>query len=67
MTIKQARNLKTGDKVKQKMHGYIMTVDSIEDSRDSFTTNEFVNVICKIGSGSIMKHRHKELLLVENS
>ena len=67
MTIKQARNLKPDDKVKQKMHGYIMKVESIEDSRDSFTTNEFVNVICKTDNGSIMKHRHKELLLVENS
>lgn len=66
MTIKQARNLKEGDKVKQKMHGYIMTVERIEDSkRVYFTTNEFVNVICKTDSGEIMKHNHKELLLIE--
>ena len=47
MTIKQARNLNPGDKVKQKTHGYIMTVETIEDSRNLFTTNEFVNVFCK--------------------
>lgn len=65
MTIKQARNLKQGDKVKQKMHGYIMTVERIEDSRRVFTTNEFVNVICRTDDGEIMKHNHKELLLIE--
>lgn len=65
MTIKQARNLKPGDKVKQKMHGYIMTVEQIEECKVG--TNEFVNVKCKTDNGSIMKHKHKELLLVENS
>lgn len=67
MTIRQARNLKPGDKVKQKMHGYTMTVETVEDSRNLFTTNEFINVICKTENGSIMKHTHKELLLVENN
>lgn len=65
MTIKQARDLKPGDKVKQKMHGYIMTVESIRDSRDSFLTNEFVNVVCKTDNGDAMTHNHKELLLVD--
>ena len=65
MTIKQARNLKQGDKVKQKMYGYILTVESIEDSRTVFTTNEFVNVICRTDDGEIMKHNHKELLLID--
>lgn len=64
MTTKQARSLKSGDKVKQKMHGYIMTVEQIEPCK--VLTNEFVNVVCKTDSGSIMKHNHKELLLVEN-
>lgn len=66
MTIKQARNLKPGDKVKQKMHGYIMEVESIEDSRNSFTTNDYVRITCKTDSGNIMTHNHKELILVEN-
>lgn len=64
MTIKQARNLKPGDKVKQKMHGYIMIVEQIEEC--NVVANEFVNVTCKTDDGSIMKHKHKELLLVEN-
>lgn len=67
MTLKQARKLKTGDKVKQKMHGYIMTVVSIEDSHRLFTTNEYVNIICRLDDGSTMKHNHKELLLVDES
>ena len=58
---------KTGDKVKQKMHGYIMTVVSIEDSHRLFTTNEYVNIICRLDDGSTMKHNHKELLLVDES
>lgn len=65
MTIKQARNLKQGDKVKQKMHGYIMTVEHIEECK--VVSNEFVSVVCKTENGSVMKHKHKELLLVENS
>lgn len=64
MTIKQARSLKQGDKVKQKIHGYILTVESIEDLRTFFTTNEFVNVICRTDDGEIMKYSHKELLLM---
>lgn len=64
MTIKQARNLKQGDKVRQKMHGYTMTVKQIEECK--VVSNEFVNVTCKTDDGSIMKHKHKELLLVEN-
>ena len=64
MTIKQARKLKQGDKVKQKMHGYIMTVERIEDSTTVFA-DEFVNVTCKTDNGDIMKHNHKELLLIE--
>ncbi|RHC54671.1 hypothetical protein DW839_18405 [Enterocloster bolteae] len=62
MTLKQARNLKPGDKVKQNMFGYIMTVERVEECR--VVINEFVNVICKTESGSIMKHKHKELLLM---
>lgn len=65
MTIKQARQLKPGNIVKQKTHGYIMTVEQIEECK--VVSNEFVNVICKTDSGSIMKHKHKELLLIENS
>lgn len=64
MTINQAKQLKPGDKVKQKMLGYIMTVESVEECK--VVTDEFINVICKTDSGSIMKHRHKELLLLEN-
>ena len=65
MTIKQARNLKPGDKVKQKMHGYTLTVESIQESGTVFADHEFVNVICKTDDGNIMKHNHKELLLLE--
>lgn len=64
MTIRQARNLKPGDKVKQKMQGYIMTVDRIEEC--SLLAAEYINIFCKTDSGSIMKHTHKELLLVED-
>lgn len=62
MTIKQARDLKPGDKVKQKIHGYIMTVEQVKEC--NVGTNEFVNVTCKTDDGHIMKHKHKELLLM---
>lgn len=65
MTINQARSLHVGDKVQQKKHGCVMTVERIEDSRLLFTTNEFVNVICRTETGEIMKHSHKELSLIE--
>lgn len=64
-TIEQARKLKIGNKVKQKMHGYIMTVVSIEDSKRLYPTNNFVNVTCRSDDGSTMRHNHKELLLVD--
>lgn len=56
--------MKQGDKVKQKMFGYIMTVEQVEECR--VVTNEYVNVICKTDSGGIMKYKHIELLLLEN-
>lgn len=62
MTKKQARDLKPGDKVKQKMHGYIMTVEQVKEC--NVGTHEFVNVFCKTDDGSIIKHKHKELLLM---
>ena len=67
MTLTQARKLKAGDKVKQKMHGYIMVVESVETSHGLASAKEYVNVYCKTDNGSIMKHNHKELLLVDES
>lgn len=62
MTYKQAKQLKAGDKVKQKMHGYVMTVDKIEEV--SIANNKYINVYCKTDSGNIMKHKHKEIILM---
>lgn len=62
MTYKQAQQLKPGDKVKQKMHGYIMRVDRIEEI--SLANNKYINVYCKTESGNIMRHKHKEIILI---
>lgn len=48
--------------MKQKMHGYIMTIDKVEESL--FTTNKYINIYCKLDSGDIMKHNHKEIILL---
>lgn len=62
MTYKQAQKLKNGDKVKQKMHGYVMTVNKIEEV--VVGTKEYINIYCKTDSGEVMKHNHKEVVLV---
>lgn len=65
MTISQARKLVPGDKVKQKMHGYIMTVNKIEESISVIGSKHHVNIICETDSGDIMKHTHKEVDLIK--
>lgn len=64
MTAKEARCLKRGDKVKQKMHGYILTVEETKEVKPTLG-KDYINVICRTDSGDIMKHSHKELLLCE--
>ncbi len=62
MTINEAKNLKTGDKVKQKMHGYIFTVEEISEVKPTLE-KDYIKVVCKTDTGEIMKHSHKELLV----
>ena len=64
MTIKQAKNLKPGDMVKQKMHGYIFTVEETKEVRPTLS-KDYIEVVCKTDTGEIMKHSHKELLVYE--
>lgn len=65
MTIGQARKLVPWDKVKQKMHGYIMTVNKIEESYVVIGSKHYVNIFCETDNGDIMKHIHKEMDLVK--
>lgn len=60
MTYKEAKNLKAGDKVKQKMHGYIMTVIKTEDYPVLYR-HPVIFVHCETESGGIMKHKHTEV------
>ena len=63
MNISDARKLKPGNLVKQKQHGYIFSVVSIQECR-TMTGTEYVKVLCRTNTGEIMKHNHKELLLI---
>lgn len=65
MTINEARKLKPGDKVKQKMHGYVMTVKQTEELYAVIGSRRYINIICETEHGSIMKHTHKEVDLVK--
>lgn len=56
------KQLNQEDKVKQKMHGYIMEVDRIEEV--SVANTKYINVYCRTESGNIMKHKHKEIMLI---
>ena len=62
MTIKEAKNLKPGDKVKQKMHGYILTLEKTSEVKPTLG-KDYINVVCRTDGGEIMKHSHKELLV----
>lgn len=64
MTIKDAKNLKHGDKVKQKMHGYILTVEKIEEFYPCNNSGEYVIITCITKNGEVMKHNHKEVLKI---
>ena len=64
MKLGQAVKLKKGDKVKQKMHGYIFTVKETRSCHRAMGMRDCVMVICETENGEIMKHNHKELLLV---
>lgn len=44
------------------MHGYIMEVDRIEEV--SVANTKYINVYCRTESGNIMKHKHKEIMLI---
>lgn len=65
MIISQARKLVPGDKVKQKMHGYVMTVHKIEESYAVIGSKHYVNIICETDNGDMMKHTHKEVDLTK--
>lgn len=65
MRISEARKLKPGDKVRQKMHKYVMTVKDTKESYAIIGSKRYVNIICKAEDGSIMKHNHKEVDLVK--
>ena len=63
MNISDARKLKPGNLVKQKQHGYVFSVVAIQECR-TMTGTEYVKVLCRTNTGEIMKHNHKELLLL---
>lgn len=65
MTINQARKLMPGNKVKQKMYGYVMIVKETSEQYSVIGSKRYVNIICKTEDGSIMKHNHKEVDLVK--
>lgn len=60
MTYKEAKNLKSGDKVKQKMHGYNMTVIKTEDY-PSLYRHPVIIIHCITENGGVMKHKHTEV------
>lgn len=62
--VHTTRNLKPGDKVKQKMYGYIFTVEETKEVRPTLS-KDYIEVVCKADTGEIMKHSHKELLLCD--
>ena len=61
MTYKEALKLKKGDKVVQKANGYVITVESIEEYTNWRNSNKYVMIKGITESGSIMKHKHKEV------
>lgn len=63
MTIQQARKLQKGDKVRQKMFGYILTVDSVSEMTTVLGAKTMIIVKYRTEKGEIMKHNHKELTL----
>lgn len=63
MNISEARKLKPGNLVKQKQHGYILSVVSIED-RSTMQGVDYVKITCSTPSGELMKYKHKELLVI---
>ncbi len=65
MTISQARKLKPVDKVRQKMHGYVMTVKDTKESYAVIGSRRYINIICEAEDGCIMNHNHKEVDLVK--
>ena len=64
MKITEARKLRRGEKVKQKMHGYVLTVEKIEESFSIIGSKNYVIITCITDNGDIMKHNHKELLKI---
>ncbi len=60
MTIKQARELKVGQKITDKMFGEEYEVVSLEEFR-TFRGSTLIYVRCKTENGELMKFSHKEI------
>ncbi len=61
MTIKQARGLKVGKKITDKMFGEEYEVISLNEFRPTIGGNTLIYVRCKTKSGELMKFSHKEI------
>lgn len=62
MTLKEAKKLKSGDKVKQKANGFILTVKSAEVRNGLKICDEYVSILCEFENGSTIRHNHKEVM-----
>ena len=60
MTINQARNLNTGDRIISKKTGIIGEVQSLNEHISWTGSNTIIYIRCKVGN-DIMKFSHKEV------
>jgi heat shock protein HspQ len=63
MTFDDARNLKIGQFVYHKMHGYKLEVISLDEYISMTGRNKLIYVKCKDNNGDIMRCDHKKLKL----
>ena len=61
MTLDEARNLKIGEKVMTKMHGYELEVHGLHEHISWTNGKTTIYVRCKDENGMLMKYKHKEL------
>lgn len=61
MTLDEARNLKIGEKVKTKIHGYELEVHGLHEHISWTSGKTTIYVRCKDDKGVLIKYKHKEL------
>ena len=65
MTLKDARELRVGEKVKSKYTEYVYEVFMLNEYISPIKRNTIIYVLCKTESGEITKFSHKELVLLK--